>query len=251
MISGILATKRQEVEELGKVPAGGRKKPIIPLVLAGRRNIIAELKRKSPSAGFIGEIDRQRIIAYSRHASAISVLTDRTYFGGSLEFLREVADQTDLPVLCKDFIIDPRQIDHAHAAGADLVLLIARILGRDRLESLYRHAATLGLACLVELHDGDDLATLGTLDAPILGVNARDLDTLRIDLDAAARLLSRIPSPVRVAESGIRSGKDMERLRDANAFLIGETLMRSADVEGTFKELLYGADQVLRDDEPR
>ncbi len=170
------------------------------------------------------------------------MVTDGTYFGGSLQFLAEVAQETECPVLCKDFIIDPVQIDLAYAAGADLVLLIARILSGEQLEALYGYARDLGLACLVELHDAADLDKVTGLDAPILGVNARDLDTLAIDLDAAARLLSRLEAPVRVAESGIKSRRDMERLGCANVFLIGETLMRSKDVSRTFRELLHGED---------
>lgn len=240
MISRILATKREEVDRLASSRPGPRTRPVVPLVCDGPANIIAELKRKSPSAGFIAEIGRDRVAAYSRHAKAVSVLTDRTYFGGSLEFLAEVAVQTHLPVLCKDFIIDPRQIDFAYAAGADLVLLIARILSREALDSLMRHASSLGLSCLVELHDEADLKKVRVLDTPILGVNARDLNTLEIDLDGAARLLARVQAPVRVAESGIRSKKDMERFPEANAFLIGEALMRSTDLERTFMELLHG-----------
>jgi indole-3-glycerol phosphate synthase len=248
MIARILATKRQEVESLKRGAHGPRHKPVRPLVCDGPVNIIAELKRRSPSAGFIGEIDNERIRTYSHYASAISVVTEKTYFGGSLQLLAEVAEMTECPVLCKDFIIDPLQIDLAYEAGADIVLLIARVLGREKLEALYAHARGLGLACLVELHDEADLPKLAGLDAPIPGVNARDLDTLAIDLDAATRLLSQLEAPVRVAESGIRSRRDIERLGAANAFLIGETLMRSKDVERTFRELLYGEDQVLRDD---
>jgi indole-3-glycerol phosphate synthase len=244
MIARILATKRQEVESLKRGAYGQRRKPVIPVAFKNPVNIIAELKKRSPSAGFIGEVDAERIRAYSRYGSAISVVTDRTYFGGSLQFLAEVAEMTDLPVLCKDFIIDPVQIDLAYEAGADMVLLIARILSDGQLEALYGHARELGLACLVELHDAADLDRLGGLDAPILGVNARDLDTLRLDLAAAARLLSQLEAPVRVAESGIKSRQDIERMACANAFLIGETLMRSKDVSRTFRELLHGEDQV-------
>ncbi len=250
MIARILATKWQEVESLKGGTCRQRRKPVRPLVCNNPVNIIAELKSRSPSAGFIREIDSERIRTYSRYASAISVVTDSTYFGGSFQLLAEVAEMTECPVLCKDFIIDPVQIDLAYAAGADIVLLIARTLGKDKLDALYAYARGLGLACLVELHDAADLPKLAGLDAPIPGVNARDLDTLAIDLDAAARLLGQLEAPVRVAESGIKSRRDIERLGCANAFLIGETLMRSKDVERTFRELLYGEDQVLRDDGP-
>lgn len=240
MISRILETKRQEVESLRRRRPGPRDKPVLPPVFDGPLNIIGELKRKSPSAGFIGAIDRERIRTYSRYAAAISVLTDRAYFGGSLEFLAEVAGQTGLPLLCKDFIIDPVQIDLAYAAGADMVLLIARILSKDDLESLYFHACRLGLACLVEIHSVAEIDALGGLGPRLIGVNARDLDTLRIDLDCAALVLSHVEAPVKIAESGIRSRRDMARFGKADAYLVGEVLMRSTDVERTFRELLYG-----------
>jgi indole-3-glycerol phosphate synthase len=240
MIAGILETKRQEVKALRKRRPGRRKKPVTPLTFDGPVNVVAELKRKSPSAGFIGEVDRERIAAYSKYAKAISVLTDETYFGGSIEFLTEVSDQTGLPVLCKDFIIDPVQIDCAYAAGADLILLIARILTKEELESLYACARELDLACLIELHGPEELEKLKDIKPRIVGVNARDLDTLQIDLNKAAKLLPLVQAPMRIAESGIKSRQDIERFRSANGFLIGETLMRSKNLEATFEELLYG-----------
>jgi indole-3-glycerol phosphate synthase len=243
MIEAILKTKRHEVLTLKHVGFFGRRtKPFRPLVFSGSVNIIAELKRRSPSAGFIGEIDEDRIRCYTNHAKAISVLTDRTYFGGSPEFLQTVASQTPLPVLCKDFIIDTIQIDLAYAMGADLVLLIARILQKEELETLYAYAGQLGLACLVELHDHDDMDKVEAIEPPIIGVNARNLDTLEMDLEAAGQLLAEAKAPIKIAESGLRSRRDIERMmaRGANGFLIGETLMRSNDLETTFEELLHG-----------
>jgi indole-3-glycerol phosphate synthase len=151
-----------------------------------------------------------------------------------------VAMQTHLPILYKDFIIDPMQIDQAYASGADIILLIVRILARDELISLHCHAQDMGLACLVELHAKDELERLSDLDAEMVGVNARDLDTLQIDLDRVSEMLSKVHVPMRVAESGIKSRKDIERFKAANGFLIGETLMRSKDLEATFAELLHG-----------
>jgi indole-3-glycerol phosphate synthase len=240
MIDTILATKRDEVKALRKKRLGRRKKPVLPVVFDDEVNIIAELKRRSPSAGFIAEIDTNRIRLYSRYAKAISVLADTTYFGGSAEFVEEVAIQTHRPILYKDFIIDPVQIDQAYAAGADIILLIMRILARDELASLYRHAQDLGLACLVELHARDELERLSEIGAQMVGVNARDLDTLHIDLDRASEMLCKVRAPMRIAESGIKSRKDIERFKAANGFLIGETLMRSKDLEATFAELLHG-----------
>jgi indole-3-glycerol phosphate synthase len=242
MIRAILETKKQEMAALKPGGLSARTKPVRPLVFDDEINIIAELKRKSPSAGFIGEITAAGIETYSTYAKAISVLTDGMYFGGTFSLLSEVAGQTHLPILCKDFVIDPVQIDLAYASGADVVLLIARILTKEELEHLYGHAHRLGLACLVELHDARDLEKTAGLKPHIVGVNARNLDTLEMDIGAAASLMPVVDAPVRIAESGIRSRRDIERMSraGANGFLIGETLMRSENLEATFKELIYG-----------
>lgn len=240
MIDAIVATKRREIAELKRFRPGRRKRPVLPLQLDGGVNVIAELKQKSPSAGKLAGIDDRRISIYSEYARGISVLTDANFFGGSLALLKEVAEKTHLPVLCKDFIMHPVQIDMAYAAGADLILLIARILDGQALKELYAYATWLGLQCLVEVHNSEELEQIDCLNPQIVGVNARDLDTLEIDLNAAGELLKSVRAPVRIAESGIRSRKDMEKMKDADAFLIGETLMRSTDLESTFKDLLYG-----------
>jgi indole-3-glycerol phosphate synthase len=240
VIEQIVETKKKEVEALKTFELAPRKKPVIPFALREGVNIIAELKRKSPSAGDIGEIDDEKIVLYSRYATAISILTDNTYFGGSFEVLADVVDKIDLPVLCKDFFIDTVQIDLAYSKGADLILLIARILDKEQVKNLYGYARQLGLNCLVEIHEADELEKIADLNAEIVGVNARDLDTLVIDLERGKEILSRVKAPVRVAESGIKSRKDIEGFYNANCFLIGETLMRSQNLESTFRELLYG-----------
>jgi indole-3-glycerol phosphate synthase len=248
MIAEILKTKQKEIEALKKDAVGPRKRPVRegrvvrPLVFDGGTNIIAELKRRSPSAGYLSEITPERISVYGRYAKAVSVLTDATYFGGSYEFLNEVAGATSLPVLCKDFIIDRVQIDRAYAAGADLVLLIARILTKEQLFGLYAYARELGIECLIELHDRADAEKVDGMHPSIVGVNGRDLDTLEIDLDKVADMLACVTAPFRIAESGIRSRQDIERMQasGANGFLIGETLMRSDDPETVFGELLHG-----------
>ena len=220
-----------------------RTKPVLPFVLREGVSIIAELKQKSPSAGAIGAIDDERIAVYSRHAAAISVLTDATYFGGSFNILADAARKATIPVLCKDFIIHERQIDMAYGSGADLVLLIVRILDDERLRALYRYARSLGLDCLVEVHTKEELDRAAALEANIIGVNARDLDTLQISLDRAEDILSHVNAPVRVAESGIKTRSDIERFAKANCFLIGETLMRcrgAEELEKTFQELVHG-----------
>ena len=240
MIRRIIATKGEEIRIMKGMRHGPRRKPLIPVDFSESVNIIAELKRKSPSAGAIGEVDDRRLAAYSRYAKAVSVLTDQTYFGGSFAFLEEVALKVPLPILCKDFIIDESQIDFAYERGADIVLLIVRLLGKERLNTLYTHARSLGLECLVEIHEKAELKELSGITPRLVGVNARNLDTLEIDLDGAAKTLGSVNAPIRVAESGIKSRADMKRFRGANAFLVGETLMRSADPEAVFRELLYG-----------
>lgn len=239
MIDAILATKRKEIERLKGRRFPPREKPFIPLAFGDGVNIIAELKRRSPSAGAIAEIDEERIAVYSRYAKGISVLTDKTWFSGSFDLLEEVAGKTRLPILCKDFIIDESQIDLACSKGADIVLLIARILDKERLKTLYLYARELGLNCLVEIHRKEEIDRIDGLQPEIIGVNARDLDTLRIDLGSVEEMLSCVDAPMRIAESGIKSRQDIERLGRANGFLIGETLMRAKEPEAVFRELLY------------
>lgn len=240
MIDKIIQNKREEVKNLIGQRFAPRAKPIIPFVADEQINIIAELKRKSPSAGFIADIDDTRIAVYSKYAKAISVLTDKVFFGGSMDFLTEVTQSTPLPVLCKDFIIDPVQIDVAYSAGADLILLIVRVLNAQELATLYTHARDMGMECLVELHTASEIPRISSISPSVVGVNARNLDTLHIDLDYASALLTQVQSQVRVAESGIKTRDDINRLKEcANAFLIGETLMRSTNLESTFEDLLY------------
>jgi len=240
VIEKILETKKNEVGLLRQSTFSPRTRPVMPFRLKKGTNIIAELKRRSPSAGDIGEISDKRIAAYAKYAAGISILTDETYFGGSFELLAEVAHKTDTPILCKDFFIDKAQIDLAYSRGADLILLIARILDKQRLKDLFDHAHSLGLSCLVEVHEPEELDKIKDLDAQIVGVNARDLNTLFIDLNRARQILSLVEAPVRVAESGIKSRADIEKFNHANCFLIGETLMRSSDLESAFQELLHG-----------
>jgi indole-3-glycerol phosphate synthase len=240
MIDRIIETKKKEVAAMRHREVPPRTRPVVPFQLKDGTSIIAELKRKSPSAGDIGEIDDRRIALYDQYAAAISVLTDATYFGGSFDVLADVAGKVGIPLLCKDFIIDTSQIDLAWSKGADMILLIARVLGRDSLRLLYDHARQLGLDCLVEIHEENELEKIAGLNAGIVGVNSRNLDTLAMDLDKGEKILSLVKAPVRVAESGIRSRAEIERFACANCFLIGETLMRADDLESTFRRLIYG-----------
>lgn len=198
--------------------------------------LLAEVKRRSPSAGEIrpGADAAEIAAAYERGgAAALSVLTDRDYFGGDLDALRAARAATKLPVLRKDFIVDVVQLWEARAAGADAVLLIARMLDDAALRALHAEATSLGMAALVEVHDEEELARALAAGATLVGVNNRDLQTFFTDLALSLRLASRVPPGVTlVAESGIRTADDVRRLGHAgvDAVLVGESLMRQPDV---------------------
>jgi indole-3-glycerol phosphate synthase len=191
--------------------------------------VIAEVKRRSPSAGSIREdLDAgERAARYADHgAAAISVLTDGPFFGGSVEDLREAASMAHVPVLLKDFVLDEIQIVEARAAGASAVLLIVRALG-SRLEPLLRFAHQLRLTPLVEVHSAAELSAALDAGATVIGVNSRDLDTFIIDAAAALRLVSTVPAGYTVvAESGMSRKADVERAAEAgaDAVLIGTAL---------------------------
>jgi indole-3-glycerol phosphate synthase len=198
--------------------------------------LLAEVKRRSPSAGDIrpGADPVEVARAYVEGgAAALSVLTDRDYFGGDLEFLRAVRAAVPVPVLRKDFLIHPVQVWEARAAGADAVLLIARILEPPLLEELHGLARELGMDVLVEAHTEAELEQALDAGATLVGVNNRDLDTFVTDLELSVRLAPRVPAGVTyVAESGIRVAEDVDRLGAAgvDAILVGESLMRQADL---------------------
>ena len=213
-------------------------------------NLIAEVKKASPSAGVIRPDFDPAAIArqYERGgADAISVLTDADYFQGSLEYLLAVHTAVNLPVLRKDFIIDPAQVYESRAAGADAILLIAAALDRALLQELSALSAELGMASLVEVHNADELAkVLSTVDfSPparrLLGINNRDLTTFDVDIGTTVRLVEGLgPDVTVVSESGIKTRGDVERLRQAGAkaLLVGETLMRAGDASAGIEALL-------------
>ncbi len=201
-------------------------------------SVIAEMKRKSPSAGALRpDLDPAAAAAdYEKAgARAVSVLTDRVYFGGSVGDMRDARSVCNLPVLRKEFIIDEIQIQQSRETGADAVLLIARILTPERLADLHRSAVSAGLACLVEIRDRKELDAAVRAGASIIGVNNRDLDTLETDPTISLELASALPdSMTRVAESGIRSADDARRLRDKgyDAILVGESILRTPELLG-------------------
>lgn len=206
--------------------------------------LIAEVKKASPSKGVIRADFNPVEIArtYQRHgATCLSVLTDQPYFQGSLEYLRQVRAAVDLPVLRKDFVIDPYQVIEARAAGADAVLLIAECLDDELLKRLYGAIIELGMTPLVELYEPANLPRVLGIGARLVGINNRDLRTFQVDLGHTLRLLREIPADcIVVSESGIRSRQDVERLEAAGvrAMLVGETLMARPDIGSAVDELL-------------
>lgn len=205
--------------------------------------LIAEYKRSSPSAGAIAEPDvASQVRAYEEGgAAAISVLTEPTRFDGALADLRAVRLAVGLPVLRKDFLVHPAQVIESRAAGADAVLLIAAALSELELKGMLAVATDLGLDALVETHSEEDLAKALATDAPVIGVNARDLETLEVDAERALAMLPDVPSDrVSVLESGVSTREGVERAIDAGAgvVLVGETLMRSPDPAATIRSLL-------------
>lgn len=248
VLDKILTTKREEVarmRERGVVFDTSRKREIRSLrtaLLSGAHlGIIAEIKRKSPSKGTIqADINpRERAKVYERAgATAISVLTDQTYFDGSIDDLRSVREAVSIPLLRKDFIIDELQIDEAYAAGADVVLLIAAALPQDRLRALSAYAQGLGLDVLLEVHGVDELDAALAAAPSVLGINNRNLHTFDVDLGTTQAVIEALPKDVVViSESGIFGTDDAQRMVDAGArgVLVGELLMRHSDLDDVAK----------------
>jgi indole-3-glycerol phosphate synthase len=206
--------------------------------------VIAEFKRRSPSKGVLREAADVRAIAAAYRdngAAALSILTDRKYFGGDDRDLREARDTAGLPALRKDFVVDEYQIYESAVIGADAVLLIARILGDAELRDLLDLARRCDLAALVETHSRQEVERAVAANAAIIGVNSRDLDTFEVSLDTALQLRTMIPDDcVTVAESGIHTRADVARVAAAgyDAVLVGESLMRSPDPGRKLAELL-------------
>ncbi len=210
----------------------------------GKVALIAELKRKSPSKGMLRERFDPVSLAQSLQeagVAALSVLTDEPFFGGHLEFLRDAKQFTEIPVLRKDFILDSYQIYESAVYGADAVLLIVRILMEERLRECLQVADQLGIESLVEVHSSEELHVALDVGAHVIGINHRDLQTFQIDSGLSAKLVPKIPSgKIIVAESGIQTGQDLERMRQlgVHAVLIGEALMTAPDPAAKARELL-------------
>ena len=211
-------------------------------------SVIAEHKRRSPSAGLIrqGATVREVVQAYERGgAAALSVLTEPFHFGGSLDDLTEARAAVALPVLRKDFIVDRYQLYEAAAAGADAVLLIVAALEPEDLDGLLREARDLDLDALVEVHDERELDLALDVEADVLGLNNRDLSDFSVDIERTYELLSDVPAgKTVVAESGFSTREELDELDRVgiDAVLIGETLMRADDIEAACRELTGGGD---------
>jgi indole-3-glycerol phosphate synthase len=246
-----LATLAARVDAMG--PRAGGRRLEAALRRSDRMNVIAECKRRSPSRGVLrpdydpAPIARGYVAA---GAAAISVLTEPTFFDGSLDHLAAVRVAVDLPILRKDFVVSAYQLFEARAAGADAVLLIVAALTPAEVRDLSDRASALGLETLVEVHDRDELAMAVDAGARIVGVNNRNLRTLQVDVHASEALIARLPRDlVAVSESGLRSAADLIRLRRLgyDGFLIGERFMSRADPGRELQALLEQSDRVQVD----
>ena len=254
MLDKIISQKREEVEQRKKVATItylqqliARQKPALDLAMALKGDhirLIAEVKQASPSRGMLSPnfnpIELARTYAEGG-AAAISVLTEANYFMGSIEHLSAIKEVVGLPLLRKDFIFDFYQIYESRAYGADALLLIVAILSQEQLKELVSLSHSLGLRCLVEVHNEGEVERAVHSEAEIIGINNRDLNTLSIDINMTRRLRPLIPQErIVISESGIRSKRDIEKLGKwgVDAVLVGEALVTAGDVRAKMKSLL-------------
>ena len=240
-----LYAQKQRAEGAG--PVRGFVKAIEQKLAQGRAAVIAEIKKASPSRGLLRADFRPSEIAASYErggAACLSVLTDVDFFQGTDDYLRQARASCALPVLRKDFTIDPWQVYEARALNADCILLIVAALDDARLGELSGLAVQLGMDVLVEVHDAGELERALALPAPLIGINNRNLRTFETRLETTLELLERIPADrIVVTESGIHTPADVARLRahDVHAFLVGEVFMRAPDPGAKLAELFGGA----------
>ena len=244
ILDDIVAYKRQELKEAKKklplgelVSAAAEVSPAVDFAGLHARTpgvkIISEIKRASPSRGVIRDDFDHFSIAREYEDSgafALSVLTDRRFFGGDISYLSDIRTRSALPILRKDFTIDPYQVYEARCHGADLVLLIVAVLDRGRIEEYHSLARSLGMNCIVEVHGEEELETALLAGSEIIGINNRDLRTFDVSLDTSRRLSGMVPEgKIIISESGISSVRDMEGLMACgiDTFLIGETFMKA------------------------
>ncbi|MGF1678479.1 MAG: indole-3-glycerol phosphate synthase TrpC [Candidatus Methylacidiphilales bacterium] len=252
-LAEIVRHKQLEVEALRPLEAELRRAALLRNDFRGFRRVlhqpgtatlIAEVKKASPSAGVIAaDFDPvRRAVEYeAAGADALSVLTDEKFFQGSLDYLIRVREAVDLPVLRKDFMVEPVQIYQAVAYGADAVLLIVAALEPDALQRMFDCARQFPVDILVEVHDLEEMDAALDLGADMIGINNRNLKTFHVDLATTEQLAEEIPSDcLGITESGIQTAADVSfcRSQGIDCFLIGETLMRSGNVDATIKELM-------------
>lgn len=255
MILDDIVAKRKEqlARELAKIDrqtmrtlALQTKRPVLSFpdaLRTGRLSIIAEVKKASPSKSVIcADFHPVEQAAAYEHAGAdaISCLTEEYYFQGNSQYFQEIRAAVSIPMLRKDFIIDPYQIDEARVIGADAILLIAAILDRETMQQFYQYATELGLHCLFEAHNETEMQQVLDCGAKICGINNRNLKTFQVGLTTTQRLAAMVPKDcILVSESGMQSHDDLKTIRQygADAVLIGETLMRSGNVAATLQTL--------------
>jgi indole-3-glycerol phosphate synthase len=241
----VAARKRERpLSELeAQVEVGREGRPFAEALARPGTSLIAEHKRRSPSAGTIreGASCAEIVRAYERGgAAALSILTEEAHFGGSLDDLREARASCDLPILRKDFTIDPYQLYEAKTAGADAVLLVVGSLDDDELWDLWSLAQGIDLDAIVEIHDEEELERALAIDCDVIGINNRDLESFRVDIQRTFDLLADVPAgKVVVSESGIHDREQIDELEQVgiDAVLIGEVLMRAPDPEAAVREL--------------
>ena len=212
----------------------------------GLVSVIAEIKRASPSQGLIRENFNPRDIAISyqeHHSTCLSVLTDTTFFKGSLEDLSSVREVVDLPLLRKDFIVDEYQIYQSRFYGADCILLIASVLPDNQLIEFKEIAEELNLDTLVEVHDKSEMDRVRKLDFKLIGINNRDLKTFKVNLDTTINLSHNLTDRIIISESGIQSREDIEKILTSGTktFLVGESFMRASDPGQALEQLFYSS----------
>ncbi|MFH1684074.1 MAG: indole-3-glycerol phosphate synthase TrpC [Candidatus Margulisiibacteriota bacterium] len=246
LLDEIVQNKRQEVTGL-KIPSSIEGLPKTrPFLSKDKFSLIAEIKKASPSAGLIRpNFDPYSIAkAYEESgAAAISVLTDEKYFQGKLEYIKQVKEITTIPVLRKDFILNEAQVYESRIAGADAILLIVRILSEAELSKLISLTEQLGMQALVETHTAEEAKLAVKVGAKIIGINNRDLDTLKIDLRNTLAILKQVPElkdKIVISESGIKTNRDIQLLKNVgvNGVLIGETILKSDNIPAKIEELM-------------
>jgi indole-3-glycerol phosphate synthase len=245
-----IATLKKEIsiERLKSMPGYFRKsKSLRDAIRRTDTAVIAEVKKASPSKGILRENFKHWTIAKSyadAGACALSILTDKKYFQGDIQFIADIRDDITIPILRKDFIIDSYQLTEARAYGADAILLIAAALERNQLRDLHLEAWELGLECLVEVHNEEELKSLDPKVVKIIGINNRNLTDFSVDLSTSIRLAAKIPKKItKVSESGITNRDDIDLLKrnGINAFLIGEGLIKADNPGDALRKLLPSA----------